>query len=160
MNSTPPEIQGPQQPDQRRFDHVLAIEEVVAIRFVLSNMNAAAYLRKDHETHILIFEMDRPIASLCSLLGDTVREGIRINLAATALIDPLLQKHWIGIGRSRYVRLQGNRFFPRSHRFNHISHTTPPLDKFARLRVMTQSTRRPLFVYVHVIFISEESRDG
>ena len=60
LNSTPPEIQGPSKPDQRRFDHVLPVEEIVAIGAVQPDMDAPADLGQDHEPYILVLQVQTP----------------------------------------------------------------------------------------------------
>ena len=48
----------PQQANQRRLDDALPVEEVVAIADVLSDVNAAADLRQDHQSDVLVLEVD------------------------------------------------------------------------------------------------------
>ena len=89
-----------QQTDQRRLDDVLAVEEVVAVRLVQADVDAAADLRQDHQPDVFVLEVDCLVWLVELLVANPVGEGIRIHLAAAALIDPLVEEHRIAVRRA------------------------------------------------------------
>ncbi len=42
----------PQQANESGFDHILPVEEIVAVRLVLADVNAAPDLRQDHQADV------------------------------------------------------------------------------------------------------------
>ena len=89
----------PEQTYQRRLDHVLAVEEIVVVGFVLAHMNAAADLRQDHQAKVLVFQIDGLVLLIDLLVGKPVGKGVRIYLSTAALINALVEKHGIAVGR-------------------------------------------------------------
>ncbi len=47
------------QPDERRLDHILPIEEVIAVGLVEPNVNAPADLRQNHQAQIRVLNVHR-----------------------------------------------------------------------------------------------------
>src|SRR5271168_4043258 len=48
---------GTSEPNERRLDHVLSIEKVVAVPLVESYVDSSADLWQDHQAQILVFKM-------------------------------------------------------------------------------------------------------
>jgi hypothetical protein len=95
------------EPDERRLDHVLAIEKIVVVCFVEPDVDAAADFRKHHHADEFIFDV-QSLPGVRDRLGrDSIVKRQRIDGAAAALIDALFEEHRIFVGRHRQIR--GNR---------------------------------------------------
>jgi len=92
------------QADQRGFDHRLVVNDIVIVCLVHHAVNAAAELGQDHQVEVFVFDEDRVPRSRLGLFRDPLGAGERINASARSLVDPLLQKHRVGIGTVWFVR--------------------------------------------------------
>ena len=84
--------------DQRGLDDILTIEKVVvAVRFVLTQKNAAANFRQHHQPHEFVLQTRRDIIHRLRrlVLIHLIDKRHRINLAARSLIDPLFKENRI-----------------------------------------------------------------
>src|ERR1700742_1177896 len=82
------------EPDQSRFDYILAIEKIVAICLVESDVNAPANLGQNHQPEILVLDVSGLPLTRLSALFDSLDTRQRIYSSAAALVHPALQKHW------------------------------------------------------------------
>jgi hypothetical protein len=103
---------GPGEADQGRFDHVVAVEEVVAARLVESDVDAPAEFGEDHEPHVLVLEVDRVPVARGLLAGDGVDERQRVDRARGALVDPLVEVGGVPVGRGGGVGVDRDRLAP------------------------------------------------
>ena len=62
------------QSDEGGLDDILAIDEVVAVRLVTGDMDAAAQLRKDHHADELIFQVNGGPCAVVRGVGDAIAE--------------------------------------------------------------------------------------
>ena len=85
----------PGETDERGLDDRLFINEFVTVGLVLNGMNASADFRQHQYPEKFVFNPDRLPCPVHRLFGNAIGERQRINSAAAALIDPLLQKHRI-----------------------------------------------------------------
>src|ERR1700733_4085467 len=101
--------------NQRWLDHVLTIKKIIATEFVVTDMNASADFRQNHQSNKLIFDMDCLPLLRPRFRIDSVDNSHRVNPTTTALIDPLFEKQWIRVGICRQVREHHHRLFPGFH---------------------------------------------
>ena len=80
----------PGQTDQRRLDHRLAVDEVVAVGLVLGNVDATADLGQQQDAEILVLQPNGLPGVIGLRLGDPIGAGQRIDPAAAPLVDPAL----------------------------------------------------------------------
>ena len=92
------------QPDQRRLDDVLAVDEVVAVRLVDAREDAAADLRRDADLHVLVLEVDQAVRLVDLAVGQVVVERIRIDAALGSLRHAPEVEHRVGVRRPGLVR--------------------------------------------------------
>src|SRR6185437_4889408 len=102
----------PGQSDERRLDDVLIVNEIVSVRFVLNGMDSPANFRQHEHAEKFVFNPNRLPLPRNGLLSNAVGERKWINLAATALIDALLQEHRIFIRWGWRICRQSNGCFP------------------------------------------------
>ena len=107
---------GAKQSHQRRLDHVLAVEKIVTIGLVEAGMNAASDFGKKHQLDEFVLEENSLISGIYFFKSDAVSKRIGINLPAASLVNPLFEKHGIGVGFLN--RISGNRhlLFPAANR--------------------------------------------
>ena len=101
-----------QQADEGRLDHVLAIEEVVAVGEIAGQEDAPAELRQDHHPEILVLQVQRRPGARRADVGDAIREGIRVDAPGAALVDPLLQEHRVRVRERHLVGREDERRRP------------------------------------------------
>ena len=85
----------PRQTDQSRLDDMIVINEIIVIGLVISSLNTASQLRKDHDTQILILQPYRIPCMLCLFTADLLYGRIRVNLAGASLVYSLFKKQRI-----------------------------------------------------------------
>ncbi len=88
---------GPHQPHQRRFDHLVVIDEVAIHHLVVGTVDTPPQLRQQHHLDKVVLQPDRLIGLHLLLAGEGVDHPIGIDSPRGALIDPLLEKHGVGI---------------------------------------------------------------
>ncbi len=93
----------PGQADQRRLDDRLVVNQIVAVRLVLQDVDASANFRQNHRADEFIFDPDGLPFSIHRLFRDAIGERQRINFAAAALINALFQKHRVFVRRRGQV---------------------------------------------------------
>ena len=93
---------------QRRLDHLVVVDEVVAVGFIHGALNAAAQLGQHHDFQIIVFQPYGGVGLKRLFIEDLVHHGQRIHLAAGTLIDALFQKHGIFVGLADAVGRQIN----------------------------------------------------
>ena len=103
---------GPQHADERRFDDVLAIDEIVAVGLVLGGKKAAADFRQDAQLEILVFQVDGLIGLVLLDVAQPVQKGVGIDGPLGALVGPAGIKHGIGLGRLDEVGGDDQRLLP------------------------------------------------
>ena len=91
------------EPDERRLDDGVAVEEVVVVDLVVSDVDAPAQLGQDHEPHPGVLEVDRLPRSRRRLGRDGVDEGQRVDPAARPLVDAAVEEHGVLLGFPRLV---------------------------------------------------------
>ena len=89
--------------DERRFDDVLAVDEIVAVGLVHTFEDAAADLRQDADAEILILEVDDLVGLVGLLAGENVVHGIGIDGRLRPLRLPPEVEHRVGLGVSGQV---------------------------------------------------------
>ena len=100
----PPEIQGPARPiAEGGFDYGLAVNQVVAVGFVLEHMDAAADLGQNHGADKFIFNPNGFPFTVDRFFGDPIGKRQGINFATTSLVNSFFQEHGIFVGRQRQV---------------------------------------------------------
>ena len=104
------------QADERWFYDILSIEKIVAIRLVRADMDAAADLGQNHQRDVFIFEMHGVPGAVRRVLRDPVDKRQWIDFSTAPLVDALLQKHRIWIGRLRLVGRNNRLLAPKTHR--------------------------------------------
>ena len=81
---------GAKQSNESRFDDMLPIKKIVPIRLVLPDVNTPANFRQDHQMDVLVFQKNGFVGFIRLLIGNPIRERVGIDLAAAALVNPLL----------------------------------------------------------------------
>ena len=107
---------GAEQADQGRFDHMLAVNEVIVVGLVNAFEDAAAHLRKDADTNVLIFEIDNGISFVDFLAGQRVVHGIGIDRRQRALGLTPEEEHRIRFRISGQVSRDNRLCLPNPHR--------------------------------------------
>ena len=105
----------PGKPDERRLDDALVVNQIVAVGFVLNRVDAPANFGQNHHAKEFVFEPDCFPLSVGFGFCNAVRERQGINLAAAALINPLLQKHRILVRRRRQISWDDQFLLPGGH---------------------------------------------
>ena len=94
----------PGEADERWLDNQLMVDGVVAIRFVLQDVDAPADFRQHHGADKLVLDPYGLPFAIHRLFRNAIREGQRVHLPAAALIHALLQEHRILVRRSGQIR--------------------------------------------------------
>ena len=112
------------QSHQRRLDHVLAVEKIVTIGLVEARMNASPDLGKNHQLDEFVLEENGLIGGIYLFKSYAVSKGIGINLPAASLVNPLLEKHGIGVGFLNRISGNCHLLFPAANRpgFTPLAH--------------------------------------
>ena len=125
--------------DERRFDHVLPVEEIVVfVRLVLAEKDASANFRQHHETHEFVFQPRRAISDGARLIADLVDERHWIDLAARTLVDAFFEEDGIFLRCTDGIGRHGEGFEAGGDGLRHVESTedycTDPGVKFPWLR--------------------------
>ena len=115
---------GPHQPHQRRLDHFVVIDEVTIHHLVVSAVDTPPQLRQQHHLDEVVLQPDCPIGLHLLLTGEGIDHPIGIDGPRGALIDPLLEKHGVGIFGAHLVGRQGDGFDPDLDISSHQSRLT------------------------------------
>jgi hypothetical protein len=94
---------GPDQTDQRRFDHVLPVNEVVAVALIDGLKQAPADLRQDPDANIFIFQVNDAIELVRFDIGERVVERVRVNTAFRSLRALTEEEHRVRLGVSGQI---------------------------------------------------------
>ena len=94
----------PGEAHERRLDHWLMIDCVVAVCFVLKDVDASANFRQHHRADEFILNPHSFPFAIHWLFRDPVREWQRVHFAAAALINAFLQKHWVLVWHCGQIR--------------------------------------------------------
>ena len=89
--------------DEGRLDDGLVINRIVAVCFVLQNVNAAANFREDKRANKFVFDPDRFPSAIDRLFSDAIGEWQGIYFATAALVNAFFQEHRVFIRRSREI---------------------------------------------------------
>ena len=120
LNSMPPRDPRAGQPDERRLDHAIVVDEVVVVGLVERHLHAAAELGQHHDLQVAVLEEDgRARCAVGLVVRDVIDDGIGVHRAAAALVDPLLQEQRVRVRRGYRVRRQDEGLLPDSHRIAH-----------------------------------------
>ena len=103
---------GADQADQRRLDHVLAVDEVVVVGLVDAFEDAAADLRQDADPDVLVLQVDDRVRLVDLLAGQGVVHRIRIDRALRALRRAAEEEHRVRLGRPGEVGRDHGLLFP------------------------------------------------
>ena len=85
------------QTNQRGFDNMVIINEIVVIRLIISTLDSATQFRKNHHVKILIFQAKGVINAIFFLITDFINHAVRIYFAAATLINTFFQEHRVFI---------------------------------------------------------------
>ena len=102
----------PGQSHQRWLDHMIIIDKIIIVRFVIGSLDPAAQLRQHHHLQVLVFQPDRRVLLIGLLFTDFLHRGIGIHLAAASLVYTLVQKNGILFRFSDFVGGNCNLFHP------------------------------------------------
>ncbi len=105
-----------QQADQRRLDHMLVVDEVVAVGFVHRLEDLAADLRQNPDLHILVFQIDHGVGLVFFLRRQIVVRGIGIDAVLRALRRSAEVELRIGVRLAQQVSRDDNLLLPHPHR--------------------------------------------
>src|SRR5579884_3504663 len=81
------------KPDQRGFNYVLAVEELVAVGFIESEVDSPTDLGQDHQAQILVLDMDSLPRTWYSMLRHAFDARQRVDTPAASLVHAVFQKH-------------------------------------------------------------------
>ena len=123
----PPADPRPRQAHQRRLDHLVVVNEVIAVGFIQRPLNPSAQLRQYHHPQVVIFQKDCPVAFILFRILNPVNHGQRINLSAGSLINPLFEKHGIPVRFSASVGRNQNILLPDLRPVCQLVHACFPL---------------------------------
>ena len=115
---------GAYQPHQCRLDHFVVIDEITIHHLVVGTVDATAQLRQQHHLDEVVLQPDCPIGLHLLLAGEGIDHPIGIDGPRGALIDPLLEKHGVGIFGAHLVGRQGDGFDPDLDISSHQSRLT------------------------------------
>src|ERR1039457_4122182 len=103
---------GSNQPDERRLDDMLPIDEIVVIGLVDAFEDAAADLGQHADSQILVLEVDHGIGLVYLFAGERIVHGVRIDWALRSLGRAAEEEHGVGPGISGQVGRYGDFLFP------------------------------------------------
>ncbi len=103
---------GADQPDERRLDDVLVVEEIVVVGLVHRFEHAPADFGENADADILVFEIDHLVGLVRFNVGQLVVQRIGVDSALGALGHPSEVEHRIELGRSGGIGGDDNFFFP------------------------------------------------
>ena len=101
----------PEEADHGRFDHVLAVDEVVPVGPVTGDVDAAPDLGQEHQLQVLVFEPNGAVRAVRFLAGQAVGDGVGIDPAAGPLVDAPLQEHGVRVRKTGDVGGDGHGLF-------------------------------------------------
>ncbi len=101
---------GAEHADEVRLDHVLPVEEVVAVGLVVRLEDAPADLRKHHEPHVRVLEYEGRVGLVRLLVGEVVEHGVGIHGPHGALVAAAVVEPGVYVRRPHGVGRQGERF--------------------------------------------------
>ena len=94
------------KPYKRGLDDGVTVEEVVVVvRLVLPDVNAPADFGEKDDARVVVFERDSIVLAHFRLVHHLIDERYGIDLPATSLIDALLEKHRVLLGRTDRIGL-------------------------------------------------------
>ena len=103
---------GAEQADQRGFDDMLVVDEVITVRLVDRFEDLATKLGKNADLDVLIFEIDHGIGLVFLLRGQVVVDRIRVDAVLRALRVAAEVELWVGVRGANQVGRDGDLFFP------------------------------------------------
>src|SRR5690606_14147137 len=107
----------PGEPDQRRFDHPVVVDKVIAVGFVQGHLHPAAEFGQEHNAQIGVLQEDGSIRLVRLRVGYAFDDGIGIDDAAAALVDALLQEHRVPVRLADLIGRNRDDFFPGGNSF-------------------------------------------
>ncbi len=93
----------PINPDQGRFNDVVPVEKIVAVRLVQPGKNSSPDFRKHDELDEIIFKVHSLINLVDLVAGQPVRERRWINISLGALDVTVFKKHRVLISFQRRI---------------------------------------------------------
>src|ERR1700747_1383653 len=93
---------------------MLPVKKIISIRSVLPDVDTASDFRQDHQMQVFVLKKNGFVGFIEFLVRNAIRKGVRIDLDAAALINPLLEEHGIlvrrllGISRDYYDIFPGS----------------------------------------------------
>ena len=100
------------QSHECRLNHMIIVYKIIIICLIISPLNPAPQFRQKHNLQILILQIYSSVLLILLHITDRINRRIRIHLATTSLIHPLLQKNRILLCLPNLIRWNLNRFFP------------------------------------------------
>ena len=125
----------PGQPDERGLDHVVIVNKIIAVRFVIRALDPAAQFGQDHHKQIFIFQAERLVGAIHLFIINFINDTVRVHPAAAALIHPLFQKHRVFIGLADRIGRNHYIFPPDGYAFGNLSHH--------RIHILLENFPRP-----------------
>ncbi len=96
----------PGKPYKSRFNHMIVIDKIIPVGFVISPLDSSSQLGKNHHFQIFVFQIYRLVGHVLFFIGYLFRHRQRIYLSGTPLISPLFNKQ--GTFFRRTYRVSGN----------------------------------------------------
>ncbi len=82
----------PGQPDQRRLDDAVVVDEVIVVGLVERHLHAPAKLGQQHDQQVAVLQKDRRVLAVGFDGVDAFDHGVGIDGAAAALVDAFFEK--------------------------------------------------------------------
>ena len=102
----------PGQAHQRGLDHLVVVNEMIAVGFIERHLYAAAQLGQDHDAQVAIFQKHCGIRLVGFLVEHAVDHRVRVDHAAAALVDAFFQEHRVAVGLADGIGRDYHRFGP------------------------------------------------
>ncbi len=106
---------GAQHADQGGLDHVLAVEEVIAVGLVDRREQPPAEFRQDAQLDELVFKIQGLVRLVLADVEQMILERIRVNPLLGSLVRLMRVEHWVGIGGADLVGRHHQRLLPHLH---------------------------------------------
>ena len=98
--------------DESGFDHLVVIDEIIAIRFIICPLDPSSYLGKHHDSYILILQKDRGVFLVLFFIIYFLYDRKRIHFPAASLIHAFFKEHGVLIGIADSICGNSDLLFP------------------------------------------------
>ena len=110
---------GAGQAHQGGLDHVVVVDEGIAVGLVQGHVDPAAQPGQHHHLQVAVLQEHRLVRLRPGLVEHLVDERQRVDRPRGALVDPLLQEHRVVVGRADAVGRQFDPLIPDPDRYIH-----------------------------------------